>query len=116
MASTRPIRLLVLHVHAITRIGVVSALRACSDIEVIDDSSYFADERPVPFLVAHGPCPVDVVLADYCSGLLVATEGTRRGSVSVPHVLIVSTMDGEWEVRNALEHGVRGYVLPNCPL
>src|SRR3954447_6917294 len=99
MASSYRIRLLVLHGDPITRIGVASALGSCVDIEIVDDSG--PSEHRMSYLFDGGPCPVDVVLADYGGGVAIASESSRREPGGAPRVLTVSGVDREWEVRNA---------------
>ena len=47
-----------------------------------------------------------IVIADYATGILAA-----RRAGHVPQILILTTRDKPWEVREAIDSGVRGYVL-----
>jgi DNA-binding NarL/FixJ family response regulator len=61
---------------------------------------------------AASESPVDVVVADYESGLrLAAGEPTWRG-----RVVILTHSDGEAMICQALERGARGYLLLGCSL
>lgn len=51
----------------------------------------------------------DLVLADYDSAL----ERLRLGQSSVP-IMVITGHEREWEIRQALNAGVRGYVLQSC--
>jgi len=62
--------------------------------------------------------PPDVVIADYEQGVGLVTARKARGAGPghLPKVLILSTRDSEWEIRAALETGVRGYLIQGCEL
>ena len=85
------IRVVVLHADPIARAGLAFACANHPDLEVQET----LDPRP------------DVVIADYASGMSAAT-GNK--------VLVVGGSDREWDIRRALERGVRGYVLGGCTL
>jgi DNA-binding NarL/FixJ family response regulator len=115
MASFQPIRILVLHEDPVAQVGLSAALSRHSGFDVLE-----ADDRGTAMgcLVARpGERPVDVVVADYGHGVAVASDVKRRlGDGAVPRVVIVTATDREWEIRSALEHGVRGYLLTGCSL
>jgi DNA-binding NarL/FixJ family response regulator len=75
--------------------GLSAALGRYPDLEVRDDHS-----------------PVDVAVTDYSRGV----ELAARAPAPSPKVLIVAGIDREWEIRSAMECGVRGYVLVGCAL
>jgi len=56
---------------------------------------------------------VDVVVADYSTGMLRAAA-PRRGAAKVASLLIVSEQDRGWQIRRAVDAGVRGYLLHDC--
>jgi DNA-binding NarL/FixJ family response regulator len=59
----------------------------------------------------------DVVVADYSQGVACAAEYAGRGArCGSPKVVVVAGIDREWEIRCALELGVRGYLLIGCSL
>jgi len=59
----------------------------------------------------------DVIVADYANGVAAAL-GSRHESRGphAPRVLILASVDREWEITAALEQGVRGYMLMGCAL
>ena len=64
-------------------------------------------ERSSSLLVGHSAHSVDVVLADYESGIrLTAGESERRS-----RVVILTHSDCQAKICHALAHGVRGYLL-----
>ncbi len=53
--------------------------------------------------------------ADYRSGVALAAFIARQGNPQAcPKVVVISGIDREWEVRSALESGVRGYLAAGC--
>jgi len=58
----------------------------------------------------------DLVIADYASALSLLSGAWRSnfGTHCGPRVLALTTRDGEWEVRTAIEAGVDGYLLQRC--
>src|SRR3569833_1985591 len=60
------------------------------------------------FVLASHPATADVLIADLDAGLLALNSGACR------NVLILAHDDGETVVRNAVEQGVRGFLLEDC--
>jgi DNA-binding NarL/FixJ family response regulator len=60
------------------------------------------------FEVASPGAAADVLIADFEAGLRALNGAASRS------VLIIAHDDGETMVRNALEHGVRGFLLHDC--
>ena len=90
-----PIRVLIRHIDPLIAAGAAAAL---------------ADE---PGLVVVDAAPeADVLVADYDGALawLADTPSRRTG------VLVLSWLDGEAEIRHALQRGARGYLLGGCSL
>lgn len=105
------IRVLVLHNDPIARAGLAVALESSTEIEVrtgVDhpvEGGRRAGSEPYP--------EVDVIVADYVSGLDVVRRTNRqRFPPGLPRLVVVGGMDREWEIRTALELGVKGYLLP----
>jgi DNA-binding NarL/FixJ family response regulator len=115
MAYANRIRILVLHADPIARAGLSSTFGRYSDLEVVSNTDEADDEGwslPLPI-----SCSADVVVADYESGVELATKGSRRpGTGDSFKIMVVASSDREWEIRSALERGVRGYVLVGCAL
>ncbi|MCW5625704.1 MAG: response regulator transcription factor [Burkholderiales bacterium] len=111
MLMTETIDVLVMHENPLVAAGVVATLGARPQFDV-----RLHDSRTAPPGQEYRP---DVVIADYHAGLdLIGRAGRERlgGRAHMPRVLIVTTLDREWEIRSALEHGVHGYLLMNCAL
>lgn len=81
----------VVHADPIARAGLALACGSQPDLQVCDGT----DLNP------------NVVVADYPNGLSLAARH---------HVLVVGGTDREWDIRRALERGVRGYLVGGCTL
>lgn len=105
MSLTHRIRILVVHADPVAHAGLSVAFNNRADFEVCaapDSALLYA---------------VDVVVADYSQGIALAETIAGRPSRSMgPKVLVIAGIDREWEIRSALERGVRGYLLVGCSL
>jgi DNA-binding NarL/FixJ family response regulator len=109
------IRVLVVHDDPVAQAGLSTAFGRCSDFELVEDDGYLSTETSMT--IRPGPCTVDVVVADYSHGVAIAARAPRQpASANLPKVVIVAGIDREWEIRSALECGVRGYILVGCSL
>lgn len=105
MPLSERIRVLVLHHDPLAEAGLSVAFNNRPDFEVQRDSE------------SRQTYAADVVIADYSQGLSLARQIARRGStLRGPKVVVVAGIDREWEIRSALELGVRGYLLVGCTL
>jgi DNA-binding NarL/FixJ family response regulator len=105
MSLTHRIRVLVVHRDPVAHAGLSVAFSNRSDFEVCA-----ASESALPYAA-------DVVIADYSQGMLLAeTIASRPSRPPGPRVLVIAGIDREWEIRSALERGVRGYLLVGCSL
>lgn len=101
-----PCRVLVMHAEPLIAAGLASALRQCPGLTV-----------HVPAAEERAAAEVDVIVADYAQGLrLAAIPGARPPSRPPARVLVITAHDREHEVRLALEAGVHGYLLLDCPI
>lgn len=122
------IKVLVRHADPVSRVGLVSTFRDCTDFVVLDDDDGAAD-RPTPRPPAQ-PC-ADVIVADYESALALVGStsagthfGANAGARPATHtrsrpaekVLVLSGSSREWEIRSALASGVHGILLVGCAL
>ena len=89
--STAKTRVRVAHSVPLIEGGIRATLAASSEFEV----------------VAHGTA-AEVMIADLEGGLRALDSGVCR------NVLIIAHDDGETMVRNAVERGVRGFLLQDC--
>ncbi len=115
MSSTDRIRVLVVHSDAVSRAGLAATFRRCPEFDTVnadDDSQdeHFMHQSPARWLA-------DVVVADYEHGIELAARIARYpASAASCKVMIVASANREWEIRHALEGGVRGYLLVGCAL
>jgi DNA-binding NarL/FixJ family response regulator len=106
MQSSAEIQVLVVHEDPLVSAGLAATLAQQEGFQV---------KLGMPPL--EPPQPSDVVVADYEQGLdliAIARQHPRAQHLGLPKVLIVTHCESEWEVRNALERGARGYLLQNC--
>ena len=92
--------------------GLTATLREQSDVELVGAQAWVCGVAPRP-----GERRADVVVADYENGLaLIASARARTSlrSAAGANVLIVTQRESEREIRHALEHGVRGYLILGC--
>jgi len=111
MASTPQIRVLVVHDDPLMQAGLVAALGSYAEFELvtpIDGTVEGALE-----LLEGEPHWVDVLIADYASGIDIAEH---FGAGSGPRIMIVTASDSEWDIRSATQRGITGYVLAGSPL
>ena len=105
MSLTRRIRILVLHRDPVAHVGLSVAFNNRADFEVCAASN------------SALPYAADVVIADYSQGVALAETIAGRPSRTMgPKVVVIAGIDREWEIRSALERGVRGYLLVGCSL
>src|SRR5258706_14941704 len=91
------IKVLVVHDDPIIQAGLSVAFGRYPDLEVRDAAA------------------ADVVVADYANGVDMAAR-IAHGPSAPPKVVVIAESDREWEIRSALERGVRGYLLAGCAL
>jgi DNA-binding NarL/FixJ family response regulator len=98
------------HEDEVACLGLSAALAKYSDFELVDGTKATAfGPGFLPSL--HAP---DVIVASYLHGVSLSR---RLLTAKAPaRVLVVTGIDREWEIRAALGHGVRGYLLMGCPL
>ena len=110
MDHNNPPRLnvLVMHAEPLLAVGLAAALHQQSDLEV-----FTADPAGPP------PAIIDVVITDHAAALRLAAQARCHAldrSLAGARVLVVTTADGEHDVRQALEIGVHGYLLLGCSI
>ena len=109
MPSHERIKVFVLHADPIARAGLAATFGQYPDLE-IEDGEDPLDFEPAPS--ARPRCRADVVVADYANGVALAARAAR--DMASLKVLVVAATAREWEIRRALERGVRGYVVAGC--
>lgn len=114
MFFSESIKVLVLHRDALISAGVISALGKHPDLVVREPDALQAVDEPARTFTHER---ADVVVADYETALEILSkeriEPAPRGRTP-PNVLIVTRCETQWQIRNALERGVRGYLLLGC--
>jgi DNA-binding NarL/FixJ family response regulator len=111
MATSSSIRVLVRHADPVARVGLVSTFRGCADFTVVDEQAPAA----LPAMVRPRAAAADVVVADYDSARALVGQA-RAGVGPCDKVLVLSGTSREWEIRSALESGVRGFLVSGCGL
>lgn len=115
MAHANRIRILVLYDDPFARAGLSTTFARYPDLEVVNADGDALLALPTPRQLAGDA--VDVVVADYANGVELAALGSRQIWVGEQcRIMIVASIDREWEIRHAMANGVRGYVLFGCPL
>jgi len=115
MVHANCIRILVLHSDPVAREGLLATFRRCPDLQVVDEEDAPGSGTATPAVLVRRVA--DVVVADYESGITLAGNVTRQGGVGDGiRIMVVASADREWEIRRALELGVRGYVVAGCLL
>lgn len=115
MSTTDRIRVLVVHDDAVSLAGLSATFRKCPDLEIVNsddatDGEHFMHQSPARW-------QADVVVADFENGIDLAGQIARYpASATSCKVMIFASTDREWEIRRALESGVRGYLLVGCAL
>lgn len=96
------------HVDPVVAVGLSGALHLQADFCVTEHSP----DEPRRTETAH------VVVTDYDAGLELVRGLHQRsaGSGPLPAVLVVTQRQKEWEIRRALQAGVRGYLLIGCAI
>jgi DNA-binding NarL/FixJ family response regulator len=101
----QPLRALVRHNDPLLAAGITAALAAAPGIQVVTaaDSCAFPD--------------AEVVICDYDSGMAWVHHHRLRcpAARKVPGVVAITWRDSEADVRTALQAGIGGYLLGNCP-
>ena len=101
-------RVLVVDDHPLYREGLMTALAAAGDVEVVGEAADGAEA--VDRVAELAP---DVVLMDLHLPVLTGVEATRRISAEHPAVavLVLTMLDGDDAVFAAMRAGARGYLL-----
>ena len=112
MVPAESIKVLVLYRDALVSNGLATTLHQQPDVELVSAEVCTCDIPPRP-----SDRHADVVVADYENGLALIASYRARMSLrhgQSPNVLIVTQRESEREIRHALEHGARGYLILGC--
>lgn len=107
----RRIRILIVDDHFMVRLGLIGALAAESDVDVVGEASNGAEA-----IAAFATLLPDVTLMDGILPDLHGIEVTRRIVATHPaaRVIVVSINDTAEDVHRALEAGACGYIPKSC--
>lgn len=116
MSMLDAVRVLIVHDDPVAEAGLSAAFRRYPDLKVLEDDGNCLGRSRSSFGPGV-PAAVDVVVADYPHGIALATDSRRTDLEPVAYkIVIVAPIDREWEIRRALECGVRGYILAGAAL
>lgn len=103
--QARPIHVAVAHRDPYVAAGIASLLRSRAD---------FVVQSGLPDLDGGGDA-VDVLVTDYATGVHRATNiPPGRGGFGPRLFLVVTDQSTGWQIRRAVDAGVRGYLLHDC--
>jgi DNA-binding NarL/FixJ family response regulator len=107
------IRLLIVDDHPLLRAGIAAVIRSQDDMELAGEAASGADG-----VRAFHTMQPDVTLMDLRLPDISGVEATVRIRAEFPdaRIVILTTFDGDVEVRRALDAGARSYVLKSTPL
>lgn len=97
------VRVRLIHSCPLLRAGMAAILSAQADLHVSEHDAW-----PAYFLEE---C---IVITDYACGIRTASQQRSQQPGCQPRVLIVTNRDKEWEVRQAVDSGVHGYLQLGC--
>jgi len=104
LSCSRRLNVMVMHPDPIVCAGLVAALgRQANFRMLVQGSDNFGD----------GESPIDVVIADYSTAMVLADADARKADrrLSEASILALTSHDGEADIRLAIQAGVRGYLL-----
>lgn len=97
------LRIYLTHACPIMRAGLLTILSSQPEFTVsVGEHCAPADSQPV------------VVVTDYANGMRAARRHDLQPLHGAPRVLVLTGMAKEWEVRQAIDSGVHGYLLLGC--
>jgi len=107
MRRDSKINVLVMHKEPVVASGLAAILGAEPDIFVLENNE---------FSTTNFGTVSDVLVTDYDTGIKLAEKyrGHTRIPESAPRIMIVTSINREWEIHSALNFGVHGYVLQCC--
>jgi DNA-binding NarL/FixJ family response regulator len=107
------IRLLIVDDHPLLRAGIAAVIRSQDDMELAGEAASGLDG-----IRAFQATRPDVTLMDLRLPDISGVEATLRIRNEFPEarIVILTTFDGDVEVRRALDAGARSYVLKSTPL
>jgi DNA-binding NarL/FixJ family response regulator len=109
LGTVRRLNVMVMHPDPIVCAGLVAALGRQTQFTVL----VHGNED-----VGSGEPPVDVVIADYETAMVLADchPRSRDARLAQARILALTAHDGEVHIRRAIEAGVRGYLLLGASL
>jgi DNA-binding NarL/FixJ family response regulator len=108
MSSENPIRILCVDDHPLMRAGIIATLQGQPDIEIVAEAADGA--AAVATYREHRP---DVTLMDLQMAGMNGIEAIRKIRSEFPgaRLIVLTTYDGDVQVRRALKAGASGYLL-----
>jgi len=113
MARSDEIRVFILHGDPIVRAGLLATFATQLDIKVV---GLLEDFNQSDLVSAYAPHMPDIVIADHDVAMNLASTQRHPYAPGNPRIIVVAAVDREWQIRTAIEKGVRGYMLLGCPI
>lgn len=108
MSSGNPIRILCVDDHPLMRAGIIATLQGQPDIKIVAEAADGA--TAVAAYREHRP---DITLMDLQMAGMNGIEAIQkiRGEFPNARIIVLTTYDGDVQVRRALKAGAQGYLL-----
>jgi two-component system, NarL family, response regulator len=108
LPAQQPMRILVVDDHPVVRIGISSMIHASPDMTVVAEAS--TAEEALELFPLHRP---DVTLMDLRLPKMSGVEAIRaiRQTEPAAKFVVLTTYEGDEDIRQALEAGAKGYVI-----
>ena len=106
--TAKVIRVIVVDDHPVVRFGLAAIISLQSDMDVVGEAS--SGEEACALCASR---PADVVLMDLRLPGMGGVEAIRRLHTSQPELrfIVLTTYDGDEDIRNALDAGAQAYLL-----
>jgi len=112
MINQHTIRAVIADDHEIYRDGLISLLRGISSVELLAECNN--GEQLLRAVEVHQP---DIVITDLNMPLISGVDAIRQLQANHPavRVLVLTVMDHEYMIVQALEAGAKGYIIKDAP-
>jgi DNA-binding NarL/FixJ family response regulator len=109
--KAQQLSILIVDDHPIVRYGIMRLLESESDIHIIADTSSCKTAREILYNDEPVLLLMDMQLRDNCAHKLVMSTGELGLDTKI---LVYSAQISDWQITDALRHGVHGYITKNA--